>query len=150
MKTIKLDAFKAQTHLSIKIVDAVLAQLSIESDEEASTLEDIASHGIQGGYGSFIYYSDTIDFFNKNRLEIRKMLSSMADDLGESMLGMVKGFNCLKDLELSEDQIAECIYTDEETEDRTQILNALSWFAAEEVARAYSDFNPSNKQESES
>lgn len=56
---------------------------------------------------------------------------------------MIQSFNCLKDLELTQDQIAKVIYTDEETEDRQAIVNAMSWFAVEEVARAYSDLKES-------
>lgn len=133
--------------LSHKLISAVLEKLGIyeldHTEQDHCTLEDIANHGISGGYAGFTYNSDTIDFWNKNRIEIRKALVNMDDSLGEDLLSMIQGFNCLKDLDLTQDQIARAIYTDEETEDRTAILNALAWFAAEEVARAYQDLKES-------
>ena len=121
--------------ISPKLVDAVLEQLVIEPGDGGTELLDIAQHGIDGGYSGFTYYSDTLEFWNKHRLEIRKLAQGIASECDLSMLSMIASFNCLKHLELNEDQVAEVIYTDEDTEDRTQILNAMAWFAAEEVAR---------------
>lgn len=141
MDTIQL--MTDRSGLSNQLISAVIEQLGIDeldhTESDHCTLTDIANHGIMGGYVGFTYYSETIDFWNKNRIEIRKALVNMADNLGEDLLSMIQGFNCLKDLDLTQDQIARVIYTDEETEDRTAIINAMSWFAAEEVARAYND-----------
>lgn len=132
--------------ISEKLIRAVIDQLGLdESDLQAEhcTLSDIARHGIGGGYGGFTYYSDTLDFWNKNKIEIRSLVYSMAESLGEDPLSMIANFGCLRSLDLDLDQIARCLYTDEETEYKTQILNALSWFAGEEIARAYDDMKES-------
>lgn len=122
-----------------ELAPQVLEQLGIESDDELYILSDIANHGIMGGYAGFTYHSDTLEFWNKNRIKIRASMKNTASELGQDMFSMIAGFNCLKDLDLSVDEIAECIYTDEETGNRTAILNACAWYAAEEVARAYED-----------
>jgi hypothetical protein len=122
---------------NMKLALAVIEQLGIENDDDLQVLSDISKHGIQGGYSGFIYYHDTVEFWNKNRLEIRKVLLQDADEFGTDVCTMIKGFNCLKTLDLDTDEIMECIYTDADTENRTSILNALSWYSAEKIAYAY-------------
>ena len=145
MKTIQ--TMTQNSGLSPKLISAVIEQLGIDeldhTESDHYVLDDIANNGIDGGYVGFTYHSDTLDFWNKNRIEIRKALVNTANSLGEDLLSMIQKFNCLKDLDLTQDQIARAIYTDEETEDRTAIINAMSWFAAEEVARAYQDLKES-------
>ena len=100
--------------------------------------EDIANHGAASGWGGFTYYSDTVMFFRENRKTILEVATNLADDLGESMLAMIAGFNCLKGYELTQDDVAKALYTGK-GEDATCIMNAMTWFALEEVARAYCD-----------
>ncbi len=91
-------------------------------DSFTETAQDVANNGIDGGYGDFIYYSDTVPFAEKNRAEIAKLAESQAADFGEGVLDMVQGFGCLgKDYEQGE--IARCLYG---SGDDTQILNALA------------------------
>jgi len=49
---------------------------------------------------------------------------------------MIAGFNCLKNYENLD--AGEAIYN-RKSEDHETVLNALAWFAGEEVARAYVD-----------
>ena len=63
------------------------------------------------------------------------MAQQMASDLGEPLYKMIAGFNCLK---ITEGEAAEAIH-DPRSEERTQVFNALAWFALEEVSRSYSD-----------
>lgn len=132
MKTI--EDLKQYSNIESKLIDAVVEQIG-----DTDYLLDVANHGAQGGYSGFTYYSDTIEFWNKNRINIRKLASIQADEMGLGMLEMIAGFNCLKQLDLSLDEVAAVIYTDKETENRTAILNAMAWYALEEVARSYSD-----------
>ena len=99
---------------------------------------DVINHGIGGGFHGFIYYSDTVDFFNKNKDDILKMAKDQAEDFGMSMTEMVQGFNCMKGLDLTIDEFAETFFTGEGELD-TQIFNCLAWYAGEEVCRAYID-----------
>lgn len=117
-----------------KLQEKVISQLGFdELDEDCkTTLQDIAHHGISGGFGGFIYYSETVDFFNDNKDLILEQLEEMAFALGEDTFTMVSKFNCLSGQELTALEVVEAIYND--TDDSTQVRNALAWFAAEEVA----------------
>jgi hypothetical protein len=118
-----------------KLIRAVVRQLGGKE-----SLEDIARHGIDGGFHGFIYYTDTVPFFKRNRAEIVQLVKSMADDLGEPVIDMIAGFRCLTDDAETRDSIGRCLYGARLTEDDTEVANALSWFAGEEVARAFTDY----------
>lgn len=99
------------------------------------SLKDIANYGAGGGYHGFIYYYDTVAFFNRNRHLIIDLAKHVADENGEDVFTMITGFVCLKDMGLSATDVAEAIYRDRG--DCADIIkNALTWFALEEVARA--------------
>lgn len=114
-----------------KLIKAVIKQLG-----DRTYLEDVCNHGANGGFIGFTYYSDTLTFFRKNKKEIVELAEDMANDLGEDVTNMIKGFICLKDYELSNSQIGKVLYGKfSDSGDNVQIMNALSWFALEEVAR---------------
>lgn len=128
------EEFMKKTNINESLIDAVVEQLGgWETFKEYA--EDITNHGINGGFGGFIYYSDTEAFTESNKSLIVDSLKEFAADSGENYLEVVANFNCL-DLDVSE--VAEGLY-DPESEDRSQVYNALAWYAGEEVARAYSD-----------
>ncbi len=99
---------------------------------------DISNHGLYGGFHGFTHYQETEQFFRKNRASIQKLSDEVAYSLGEDVGKMISNFNCLgrgKDYTAS-----ECCKTLYGTRDNDQqIMNALAWFAAEEVARHYAD-----------
>lgn len=112
----------------------VIQQLGYdELDKECrSTLEDVSNHGADAGFGQFVYYSDTCQFFDDNRADILRSLSDMADEMGEEPSAMVKSFRCLNgDFNHEVDQVLMGI----DCEDDIQVKNALAWFALEETAR---------------
>lgn len=124
-----------------KLVNAVIRQLG-----GRESLEDIANHGIVGGFGGFIYTSDTIAFFKRNRAEIVALVKEYADEFGESDIDTVARFNCLSGRNWDKErytkegrelaaEIARALYGRMKKDDR-QVANALAWFAAEEVAHA--------------
>lgn len=117
-----------------KLISKVIEQLGYEelNDECKETLRDISRHGIDGGYGDFIYYADTVKFFNDNRDMILEHAQQLASDLGEDMLTMIASFNCLKGQDLTATKIMNAIYGD--TDDSAQVKNAMAWFAGKEVA----------------
>ena len=96
-----------------------------------------ANHGVGGGYSGFIYYSETVEFAKKYRKLIAKLAESQSDDLGLGVIEMIQGFNCFKDDRPSQSDVGACLYGDG---DNTSVMNALAWYAAEEVLRAYADF----------
>ena len=106
------------------------------SQSTKETLQDINNHGIDGGFGDFIYYSDTTEFFDNNRAEIVEALRELASDLGEDMFEMVSGFGCLNG-DYDTYEIADVVCGNK---DDKWIKNALAWFAAETVARELVDY----------
>jgi len=121
-----------KTQLQLAIVNQLGLSFT-EVDELMATLNDIHSYGIEGGFGGFIYYSDTVAFAEQNKSDILEIARDMADSLGEDgPYSLIAGFACLGD-GYTADSVADAI-NDEDHEDRTQVLNAMAWFAAEEFA----------------
>ena len=119
-----------------KLAEAVVDQMGGE-ESFLSSWEDIINHGISGGFSGFIYYSETVDFAKKHIRLIRELAKNQADDFGIGMLEMIKGFRCLNN-DYSEDEIGECLWG-EGNDNSDQILNALAWYAAEEICHEFSN-----------
>lgn len=137
MKTIK--EFSSKSHINAALIRAVVKQCGgFDSFKELS--HDVCNHGADGGFRGFIYYTETCEFFRLNREHIKLALCNMADDLGESMIDMVRGFNCLGKDDYSVDDVALTLFADKRHEN-TQVANACAWFALEEVARSYCDLS---------
>ena len=98
---------------------------------------DFANHGADGGYSGFIYHSETVEFAKKYRKLIAKLAESQSSDLGLGVIEMIQGFNWFKHDRPSHADVTACLYGDG---DDTSVMNALAWYAAEEVLRAYADF----------
>ena len=102
-----------------------------QGDFDFDNLQDIYNYGIAGGFCGFIYYSDTVAFFNRNRKTIMQLCESYADDLGVNVYEMIAGFNYLKGFNAID--VVEAL--NGRGDYVTYVKNALSWFAAEEAAR---------------
>jgi hypothetical protein len=117
---------------------AVIDQLGCDEDELLGTCQDISSHGIDGGFGAFIYYSDTIAFAEANKDDILQLARDMAEECGfDGAYSLIATFRCLGDGYTS-DSVADAI-NNKDHDDYTQVMNALAWFAAEEVSRGICD-----------
>jgi len=118
-----------------KLQNKVLEQLKLEelNDESRQVLSDIANYGVDGGFTGFTSYTDTVKFFKDNKELILDEVKEIAFSLGDDPLAMVAGFNCLKYLGINTFEVAEAIY-ESGSEYETEVKNALSWFAAEQVA----------------
>ena len=117
----------------------------LEDEELRSTLEDMTNNGADGGFGGFIYYSETNKFARENMHLILDQVKELADNLGETPLEMISSFRSLKDDKLDPLEIASIIYERTSPESQadgteTVVLNALAWFALEEVARDQTNF----------
>jgi len=134
MKTIK--EFDAASSIDTSLIRAVIRQAG-GWDSFKGMAEDITNHGAAGGFHGFIYYVDTVKFYKRNRDAIMDYARDMASDLGMNVLDMIGGFNCLRDSATSE-EVGGTVYG-RGAEIDTQVANALSWFALEEVARSYAD-----------
>jgi len=121
-----------------RLIDSVIAQLNCEGDELESTMSDIWDHGADGGFSGFIYHSETCKFARDNMAEIYRHAKDQAAEFGTDPLEMIAGFNCLRG-EFPTFEIAAVIHDDIDDATRndgadTAILNALAWYALEEVA----------------
>lgn len=133
----KMATFIENSNVPPRLIRTVARQLgSWKYFQESAS--DIANHGADGGWSGFTYYWDTIPFFRKNRSDILKLAEDLASDLGEDLLTLISGFNCLKRYGFSPSEIAVAVYQSRGAE-CDNIQNALAWFALEEVARSYVD-----------
>lgn len=138
MKTIKQVC--EESIVPAKLVRAVIRQLG-GGKEAIETLGDVYRHGAMGGFSGFTYYSDCVKFYKRNRCDIVDMAETMADDLGENVIEMVRNFGCMKWDKKDDHIIAKALYGClKDDDDRViEVVNALAWFALEEVARAFYD-----------
>jgi hypothetical protein len=124
------------TGLQPKLINSVIRQLG-----GRDSLQDIANHGIDGGFHGFIYYTETFAFWKRNRGLIADLAREQASEFGTDAVSMIAGFNCLKnddDAQLR-DSIGRAIYGGRMSQNNdcdSLVANALAWYAAEEVARA--------------
>jgi hypothetical protein len=100
---------------------------------------DVTRHGIDGGFSGWIYYADTLKFYNRNREAIIAMAIDQAEELGIDMLEMIQGFGVFRNDPISKHDIAKALYG--KSDDTTTVQNVMAWYAAEEVARLYCDLN---------
>lgn len=91
---------------------------------------NINRDGISGGFSGFIYYTDTVAFTTRHRKAILAMLAEDANSCGVSIIELLSGFRCLNGW--TADEIAEGLYN-YRADSRTQVYNALAWYAAESV-----------------
>lgn len=133
-KTIK--AFCQYSNINPDLIKAVIRQSGGWDAFQENAL-DIANHGIDAGFSGWIYYTETVEFYAKNQKLIVTLVESQADEYGyQSAQELVKSF-CHLDATLSE--IGYTIYGNKRQHD-TQVANALAWYIAEEVSRAFADW----------
>lgn len=115
----------------------VINQLGYDelNEESAQTLHDMAKYGIDGGYGGFIYYSETCQFFEDNKDLIMAQLLEDRWSIGYSSLTeMLSSFKCLIDVDTYNIEQFLINPDDESNEDEITLKNGLAWYAAETVA----------------
>ena len=122
------------SHIPASLIRATIRQCGGWADFQ-EIAKDVANHGADGGFSGFIYYVETEAFFKRNREDILQMAQEMASDLGQPVLDLIAGFNCLG---CEADDVAKAIYGTKK-QDEFHVKNALAWYALEEVARAFSD-----------
>jgi hypothetical protein len=130
-----MGAFLGACNYPARVVKAVINKLGgWECFKE--TAKDVAEHGADSGFSGFTYYADTCAFYaNHQTGEIVKMVTEMAEELGEGAIEMVRNFNCLGK-EYSDEEVGQTLYGSK-AKHNTQVANALAWFALEEVCRAF-------------
>jgi hypothetical protein len=137
VKRMPLTEFCKQSDIPASLIRAVAQQVGGWSEFQGMA-GDVMSHGADQGFSGFIYYTETCEFYARNRADIVALAEDMARDLGEaSVCGMVLGFDCLRG-SATEDEVASTLYGAKRRHNYL-VANALAWFALEEVARAYDD-----------
>lgn len=130
--------FIAKSGLNPKLVRAVVKQSGgWEAFKESA---HGMAYSIDGGFHGFIYYAETVAFFKRNRSAILEHAEQVADNMGEDMITMIQNFGCLRNDKLRASEILKALYQGK-GEDSTTILNCMTWFAGEEVARAYTEMS---------
>lgn len=144
MKTLTQKQFIDQTNIPQRLARAVIRQIGgWESFKQSAP--DITRHGIDGGFNGFIYNRETEAFAKRNRKDISAMASAQAKDFGTSVVEMIQGFGCFRHgTKPTDEEIGMALYAGKDMEDGERVLNALAWYAGEEVSRSYCDLSEQN------
>lgn len=138
IKAVTMARLIASTNIPASLVRATVKQFGgWESFTQAA--RDLQGGGIDGGFHGFIHTRDTHAFARRNRAVIQEMASQQASDLGTSVTEMVQGFGCFRHQHQkpTDAEIGVALYAGKD--DGAGVLNALAWYAGEEVARAYTN-----------
>lgn len=117
----------------------VKEQLGCKDESDfMNTLKDVARGGANSGFSGFCYSSEMLDFYKANREDIVQLLKDSAFDFGTTVIQLIQGFNCLKDNDTTEDDIASVVFgKDYEHEMSHIIIDAVCWFVLETLAFNY-------------
>jgi hypothetical protein len=98
-----------------------------------------AEYGANIGISGFIYYSETIPFFQKNRAAIAIHMELTAAELGTDIISMVQGFGVFSHSEKpTPSEIGKALWDKSKTyTDLTDLYNVFAWYALEEVSRTW-------------
>ena len=148
MNAITIKAVCERTGFDPRLMRAVARQAGGWS-EFVEMAPDIARNGINNGFHGFIYYSETVAFFKKNRALILELAERQAEEFGTDPAEMICGFNCLRteDREDRAETRREVYRTigGRMRQDDYLVANALCWYAGEEAARAVDDYLESER-----
>ena len=108
----------------------------INTDEVCKVLNEIMEYELAGVVR---YTHSSMMVTGPHRIPIVNFLKEQANDMGVNAFEMVQGFSCLYDIQPTQAEVADTIHghPDQATINDgvdTQILNALAWYALEEVA----------------
>lgn len=136
-KSITLGKLIEQSNIPATLIRAVVRQMGgWESFTQAAP--DICRGGIDGGFHGFIYNADTEPFAKRNRADIARMAESQASEFGTSVTEMIQNFGCFRHgTKPSDSDIGQALYAGKDSKDGEPVLNALAWYAGEEVSREY-------------
>ena len=88
----EISELKSNTNINSSLIDAVINQFGgKESFKESAS--DVSNNGINGGFGGFIYYNETVKFAQDNKALIMEMAEEQAQEFGsDGAFAMIKGF----------------------------------------------------------
>jgi len=120
--------------------------------ELSADLVNCAEYGANIGISGFIYYSETIPFYKKNRTAIANHIEQTAADLGTDIFSMVQNFGVFNNSEKpTPTEIGKALWDKSKTyPELTDLYNVFAWYVLEEVANAwyrYLEDNPGYRAE---
>lgn len=134
-----IENFCKFSNINSNLIRAVIRQSGgWQSFQESAP--DIANYGISGGFSGWIYYTETCEFYAKNQTLIVALVENWTNYSIISTISFVTGFRFLDDEDGQ--NVVKTLYGTKRQHD-TQVANALTWFAAEEVARSFVDWSES-------
>jgi hypothetical protein len=132
---ITLTKLITETNIPKSLVRAVVRQFG-GWNSFVESAPDVCRGGIGGGFHGFIYTRETEAFAKRNIAAIQKMAQVQAQDSGTSVTEMIQGFGCFRqDEKPTDSEIGIALYAGKD--DGAGVLNALAWYAGEEVCREY-------------
>jgi len=138
-----LAQFCEQSNLPQSLIRAVVRQIGGWSCFKESA-PDVCRGGIDGGFHGFIYTVETEAFAKLNRSDIARMASEQANDFGTSVTEMIQGFGCFRNgTKPTDEEIGSALYAGKDLNE-SGVLNALAWYAGEEVCHSYCDLTGEN------
>ena len=117
----------------VKMANAVIEQLGGVDSDNIEQLDNVRNGS--DGYGGFIYYNETAKFWEDNKDCIKENMHELAEDLGEDLITMIKGFGNFKDDDdITYDVIGEALYGQYNYDKNMYIYDTFAKYALEEVA----------------
>jgi hypothetical protein len=121
-------------------------------NELSTQFENCAEHGADIGIPGFIYYSETIPFFIKNRQDIVNHMEQTAEEMGTDIISMVQSFGVFRYSDKpTPSEIGRALWdSGKKWDDLTSLYNVFAWYALEEVSRTwyrYLEENPAVRAE---
>lgn len=145
MQNLTLSQFIAESGLNPSLIRSTVRQCGgWEMFQDTARNLQYSSCGALGGFGGFIYYTDTIAFAKRNKKALLEMCKEQAEDyygIESGVCEFIAGFNCVN---LSREAIAIALYTGK-GDDVAEVYNALAFYALEEVSRRYCDIIENNE-----
>jgi len=134
------------SYLPVKTVSNVIQALGYPLTGSGDTFKELsaelvncAEHGANMGISGFIYYSETIPFFQKNRAGIAISLALSAAEIGTDLISMVQEFGVFHNKDKpTPSEVGKALWDKSKTyPELTDLYNVFAWYALEEVSRAW-------------
>lgn len=124
----------------VKMAYAVVEQLGgVDEDTILNSLD--SCRNANDGYTGFCYPYQTSKFWNENKSAIMENMHELADDLGEDLITMIKGFGNFKDdKSVTYDAIGKALYAPFNEGESRNIYDTFAKYALEEVANRFQDW----------
>ena len=124
----------------VKMANAVVDQLGgVDEDTILNSLD--SCRNANDGYTGFDNPSQTCKFWNENKSAIMENMHELADDLGEDLITMIKGFGNFKDDEsVTYDVIGKALYAPFDENESEYIYDTFAKYALEEVSYRFQNW----------